>query len=126
MRFEASWDAPKPSARLYPRISRSEPRHAYSESMWVGARVRENVRHRRNASREAARMQHAGVGPLREPAVWIHKIAASGKQYRKLTEFNRPTQCIGAGFGWSEEKGKCGGFPNRVCKGAVRAPLLLC
>jgi protein glucosyltransferase len=27
--------------------------------------------------------------------------------------------CVGAGFGWSVAKGKCGGFPNKVCPEAT-------
>lgn len=40
----------------------------------------------------------------------------------KFDKYTTCEACIEAGWGWSEAKGKCGAFPNKVCKGSAPPP----
>jgi thiol-disulfide isomerase/thioredoxin len=46
---------------------------------------------------------------------------ASAGKFDKYTDCE---MCIEAGWGWNEAKGKCGAFPNKVCKGSKAVVVL--
>lgn len=45
-----------------------------------------------------------------------HALAAS-----KFSQYRDCASCVGAGFGWSAEKAKCGGYATKVCAAAADA-----
>ena len=47
----------------------------------------------------------------------LASLVAAGK----FDQYNTCAKCIGAGYGWSEAKNKCGGYKTRACPQEVPA-----
>lgn len=55
------------------------------------------------------------------PLVLI-SCAVAGVAAGKFDKYTSCESCTAAGFGWSEKKNKCGGFPQKTCKAAASPP----
>lgn len=42
-------------------------------------------------------------------------LLAGGAEGGRFSKYSTCAACVDAGFGWSEEKGKCGGYSTKTC-----------